>query len=133
MASKPKTKPKGRRQSRAQAQPEIRVVTPEGEPAEMPEGAQVHAKPGDEIVVVDAEDYIIKSPGRSKVRHMSGRKMLAEEEAVIRKYEIRYEMSSEKMAQLLSLDAINPTAEILMWYSAYSAVRKLRAATPTDG
>ena len=133
MASKPKTKnkPKGRRQ--AGAQPEIRVVTPEGEPAEMPEGAQAHAKPGDEIIVVDAEEYIIKSPGRSKVRRMSGRKMLAEEEAVIRKYEIRYEMSSEKMAKLLSLDAINPTAEVLMWYSAYCGVRKLRETTPTDG
>ena len=133
MASKPKTKnkPKGWRQ--AGAQPEIRVVTPEGEPADMPEGAQAHAKPGDEIIVVDAEEYIIKSPGRSRVHRMSGRKMLAEEEAVIRKYEIRYEMSSEKMAKLLSLDAINPTAEVLMWYSAYCGVRKLRAATPTDG
>ena len=133
MASKPKTKPKGRRHSRAQAQEEIRVVTPEGEPAEMPEGAQAQVKPGDEVIVVDAEEYIIKSPKHMTVHHMTTRKMLSEEEAEIRKYEIRYEMSSEKMAQLLSLEAINPTAEVLQWYSAYSAVRRLRAATPTDG
>lgn len=133
MASKPKprNKPKGRRQNGADQ--EIRVVTPEGEPAEMPEGAQAHAKPGDEIIVVDAEEYIIKSPKHMTVHHMTTRKMLSEEEAEIRKYEIRYEMSSEKMAKLLSLDAINPTAEVLQWYSAYSAVRRLRATTPTDG
>jgi len=59
--------------------------------------------------------------------------MLAEVEAKLRKYEIRYEMSSEKMATLLALDAIKPTAEVLRWYSAYQGAKLLRAKTPTPG
>ena len=59
--------------------------------------------------------------------------MLAETEAELRQYEIRYEMSSEKMATLLALDAIKPTAEVLRWYSAYQGARLLRAKTPTPG
>ena len=39
--------------------------------------------------------------------------MLREAEEELRVYEVRYEMSSEKMATLLSLDAIRPTAEVL--------------------
>ena len=59
--------------------------------------------------------------------------MLAEVEAKLRQYEIRYEMSSEKMATLLALDAIKPTAEVLRWYSAYQGAKLLRAKTPTSG
>ena len=59
--------------------------------------------------------------------------MLAEVEAKLRKYEIRYEMSSEKMATLLALDAIKPTAEVLRWYSAYQGAKLLRAKPPTTG
>lgn len=59
--------------------------------------------------------------------------MLAEAEAELRQYEIRYEMSSEKMATLLSLDAIKPTAEVLRWYSTYQGAKLLRAKTPTTG
>ena len=50
----------------------------------------------------------------------------------MREYEVRYEMSSEKMATLLELDAINPTAEVLRWYSAYQGAKLLRAKTPHD-
>ena len=59
--------------------------------------------------------------------------MLKEAEEELRKYEIRYEMSSEKMATLLSLDAIRPTAEVLRWYSTYQGAKLLRAKTPTTG
>ena len=59
--------------------------------------------------------------------------MLAEAEAELRQYEIRYEMSSEKMATLLALDAIKPTAEVLEWYCAYQEAKLLRAKTPTTG
>ena len=59
--------------------------------------------------------------------------MLAEAERKMRDYEARYEMSSEKMATLLELHAINPTAEVLRWYSAYQGARLLRAKTPTNG
>ena len=59
--------------------------------------------------------------------------MLAEVETRLRKYEKRYEMSSEKMAALLELDAIRPTAEVLRWYSAYQGAKLLRAKTPTTG
>ena len=52
--------------------------------------------------------------------------MLAEAEGKMREYEVRYEMSSEKMATLLELDAINPTAEVLRWYSAYQGAKLLR-------
>lgn len=59
--------------------------------------------------------------------------MLAEAERKLRKYERRYEMSSDKMATLLELDAINPTAEVLKWYSAYQGAKLLRKETPTAG
>ena len=59
--------------------------------------------------------------------------MLAEAERKLRKYEVRYEMSSEKMAALLELDAIKPTAEVIRWYSTYQGAKLLRAQTPTTG
>ena len=59
--------------------------------------------------------------------------MLAEVERKMREYEIRYEMTSEKMATLLELHAINPTAEVLRWYSAYQGAKLLRAKTLTTG
>ena len=59
--------------------------------------------------------------------------MLAEAEAELRQYEVRYEMSSEKMATLLELDAIKPTAEVLEWYCTYQGAKLLRAKTPTTG
>ena len=67
------------------------------------------------------------------VRVIPHEQMLAESEAKLRKYEIRYEMSSEKMATLLALDAIKPTAEVLEWYCTYQGVKLLRAKTPTPG
>ena len=133
MASKPTTKPKGRRSSRAQAQEEIRVVTPEGEPAEMPEGAQAQVKPGDEVIVVDAEEYIIKSPGRNRVRHIANRKMLSENEIRLRDYERRHGMSSETMTELVEAGELKPTTEVMEWYLCYAVARSLRDATRTAG
>ena len=67
------------------------------------------------------------------VRYLSNGEMLAEVEAELRQYEVRYEMPSEKMATLLELDAINPTAEVLKWYATYQGAKLLRARTPTTG
>ena len=67
------------------------------------------------------------------VRVIPHEQMLAERESELRTYEIRYEMSSEKMATLLGLDAIKPTAEVLRWYSTYQGAKLLRAKTPTTG
>ena len=59
--------------------------------------------------------------------------MLKEKQTELRKYEIRYEMSSEDMAKLLELDAIRPTAEVLIWYSTYYGLKYLLEETPTVG
>ena len=67
------------------------------------------------------------------VRVIPHAQMLAERESELHTYEVRYEMSSEKMATLLALDAIKPTAEVLEWYSAYQGAKLLRAKTPTSG
>ncbi len=55
----------------------------------------------------------MESKGEIRVRVLPSGTMLAEVEAKLQEYEIRYEMSSEKMATLLELDAIGPTAEVL--------------------
>ena len=130
---KPTNWPKGRRHSRAQAEQEIRVVTPEGASAEMPEGALAHAKPGDEIVVFDAEEYSIKTPGRNKVRHVTTRKMLSEHEIRLRDYERRHGMSSEEMEELVDTGGLKPTTEVMEWYLCYAGARSLRDATRTAG
>ncbi len=59
--------------------------------------------------------------------------LLAEAERKMREYEVRFEMSSEKMATLLESDAIDATAEVLRWYSAYQGAKLLHAKTPTTG
>ena len=73
------------------------------------------------------------STGGIPVRYLAPGEMLAEVEAELRQYEIRYEMSSEKMATLLELDAIRPTAEVLKWYASYYGAQSLRGKTPTTG
>ena len=59
--------------------------------------------------------------------------LLAETESELREYERRYEMSSDRMAELLELDAIRPTAEVLKWYAAYQGAKLLRERTRTTG
>ena len=51
----------------------------------------------------------------------------------MRKLEIRYEMSSGKMAALLELDSIKPTSEILKWYADYQGLKSLREKTSMTG
>ena len=58
---------------------------------------------------------------------------LAEAESKMREYERRYEMSSEKMATLMELDAMRPTAEVLRWYSTFQGAKLLRETTRTTG
>ena len=59
------------------------------------------------------------------VRVVPREQMLKERQGELREYEKRYEMSSEKMAALLSLDAIRPTAEVLEWYATYQGVKSM--------
>ncbi len=74
-----------------------------------------------------------KERPRTRVKVVPREQMLAERQAKLRKFERRYEMSSEKMAKLLELDAIRPTAEVLLWYSTYYGVKSLLEETPTTG
>ena len=67
------------------------------------------------------------------VRRVPAETMLAELDEKMRKYERRYEMSSDKMATLLELHAIRPTAEVLRWYSAYQGAKSLREKIRTTG
>ena len=67
------------------------------------------------------------------VRRLSSAAMLEELDTRLRQYEIRYEMSSERMAALLEMDAIRPTAEVIKWYAAYHGALYARRATPTAG
>ncbi len=74
-----------------------------------------------------------KERQRTRVRVVPRAQMLKEKQAELRKYERRYEMSSEKMATLLELDAMRPTAEVLIWYGIYYGVKSLLGETPTIG
>ena len=67
------------------------------------------------------------------VRVASREQIIKEHREQLRIYEARYEMSSEKMATLLELDAIRPTAEVLRWYQIYYALKSRLETTPTTG
>lgn len=71
--------------------------------------------------------------GGIPVRYLAPGEMLAELEAELRQYEIRYEMSSEKMATLLEWGEMRETAEVLKWCFAYRAWQSLKDRTRTDG
>ena len=74
-----------------------------------------------------------KERPRTRVTVRPRAEMLKERQAKLKKFERRYEMSSEKMATLLELHAIRPTAEVLKWYSIYYGVKYLVEGTPTIG
>ena len=67
------------------------------------------------------------------VRVLPREQIIKERQEQLRKYELRYEMSSEKMATLVELDAIRQTAEVIRWYQTYYAVKSLLETTPTTG
>ena len=67
------------------------------------------------------------------VRHVPSDVWLEELDARLQEYEVRYEMSSEKMAALLEMDAIRPTAEVIKWYAAYQGKVYARRGTLTTG
>ena len=81
--------------------------------------------------MIEANDSETKGPIR--VDTVPPGTMLAEAESDLRKYEQRYEMSSEKMATLLEADAIRPTAEVIKWYSTFQGAKLLRGTTRTTG
>lgn len=43
----------------------------------------------------------------------------------VKEYEQRYELASEKMAELVDLDVIVPTIDIIKWYHAYGGLKFL--------
>ena len=67
------------------------------------------------------------------VRVLPREQILAERQEKLRKYELRYELSSEDMALLLEQDAIRPTGEVIRWYQTFCAVKSLSETTPTTG
>ena len=68
------------------------------------------------------------------VRVVPREQILKERQRELREYERRYEMSSQRMAALMEMDAIRPTAEAIRWYQIYYAVRSLlEEGTPTTG
>ena len=68
------------------------------------------------------------------VRVIPREQILRERRRELLEYERRYEMSSERMAALMELDAMRPTAEVIRWYQIYYAVRSLlEEETPTTG
>ena len=67
------------------------------------------------------------------VRVRPREEIIEEWQAEIRTFEKRYEMSSEKMAALVELDAINQTSEVIQWYHTYYALKSLPETTPTTG
>jgi superfamily II DNA or RNA helicase len=67
------------------------------------------------------------------VRVLPREEIEKEWEADIHIYEVRYEMSSEKMAALVELGAMRQTAEVIRWYHTYYAVKSYLGETPTTG
>ena len=67
------------------------------------------------------------------VRVLPREKIIEERQAKLKKYELRYEMSSEKMAALVELGAMRQTAEVIRWYQTYYAVKSYLETTPTTG
>ena len=67
------------------------------------------------------------------VRVLPREQIIKERQEQLRKYELRYEMSSEKMATLVELDAMRQTAEVIRWYQTYYAVKSYLGETPTTG
>ena len=97
---------------------------------------EVRAKDLVKIILKFVESGDLESMAANRripVRVVPPGTMLKEAETELRKYERRYEMSSEKMATLLELDAIRPTAEVLEWYASYQGAKLLRAKTSTTG
>ena len=67
------------------------------------------------------------------VRTVKAKSVLARLRRRIRKYENRYEMPSERMAQMLQSGDVRETAEIVKWMQAYHVLRYLKEKTPTNG
>ena len=67
------------------------------------------------------------------VRVLPREEIIKERQDRLRKYELRYEMSSEKMAALVDLGAMRQTAEVIRWYQTYYAVKSYFEETPTTG
>ena len=56
--------------------------------------------------------------------------LIAEKERQLREYEQIYELSSEKMADLVDRDAIVPSIEVIKWYHIYDGLQFLLETTP---
>lgn len=67
------------------------------------------------------------------VRVLPREEIIRERQAKIRKYELRYELSSKEMAALVESGAMRQTAEVIRWYQIYYAVKSLLETIPTTG
>ena len=59
--------------------------------------------------------------------------LIAEKERQIQEYEQIYELSSEKMADLVDNDKVKPSVEVIKWYHIYDGLQFLLETTPTAG
>ena len=59
--------------------------------------------------------------------------LIAEKERQIQEYEQIYELSSEKMADLVDNDKVKPSVEVIKWYYIYDGLQFLLETTPTAG
>ena len=67
------------------------------------------------------------------VRVVPREQIIKERQEQLHVFEMRYEMSSERMATLVELDAINLTSEVIRWYHVYYAVKSYQEGTHTTG
>ena len=70
------------------------------------------------------------------VRHVSAAdlpELIASNRRIVQEYEQRYELASDRMAQLVDNDAIVPSIEVIKWYHAYAELKFLLETTPTTG
>lgn len=67
------------------------------------------------------------------VRVIPREQIFEKRQARLKKYELRYEMSSEEMASLVESGAMRQTAEVIRWYQTYYALKSYRETPPTIG
>ena len=67
----------------------------------------------------------IESEIFTKIRRISGRRVIANLRSNIKRYEQRYEISSDKMLNMVSSGQIREIAEILRWLQDYHVLQLL--------
>ena len=78
----------------------------------------------------------LKTYSRIPVRCISAADLpdlIASKRREVEEYEQRYELASEKMAELVDYESIIPTIHVIKWYHAYAELKFLLKEIPTIG